>query len=514
MSVKITRNIARLRYLGDNVKSYDKISDDLWLLNDLVDKSLSDLNLKSRRHCEWNCRRCDNIWKEGIATRKRYNYCPNCQERKPEKCLIQDCTKFASFNYKQYKWPAYCPSHGDKLGASLLGRPDRLSGNNLLETHPELCREWHGELNEKDPSEFTYGSHYEAYWICRSDHCGCHIWKCMISIRTRGSKCPYCANRRTCPHNNLIITHLELCDEWDYDLNDLGPENYTFGADQYVHWICRINPCGCHRWTARISSRTEGWGCPYCSNKIACPHNNLTITHSELCEEWDYDMNEFGPEKYTYGVLYKAHWICINDPCGCHKWSASVSSRTRINPAGCPYCDNSGLPCKHDNLLVKQPLLCEEWDKNLNELGPENYRTHSEYIADWICLKGHRWRSSICQRTIGHGCPVCSKKGYSKAQIEWLEYIMKAENIFICHAANGGEYKIDGIGKVDGYCEVTNTVYEYHGDYWHGNPEVYHREGIHPLRKITFGELYQKTLYRDEKIRQLGFNLIIKWESE
>lgn len=36
-----------------------------------------------------------------------------------------------------------------------------------------------------------------------------------------------------------------------------------------------------------------------------------------------------------------------------------------------------------------------------------------------------------------------------------------------------GEYRIEGVGKVDGFCEQTNTVYEYHGDYWHGNPDIY-----------------------------------------
>jgi len=32
--------------------------------------------------------------------------------------------------------------------------------------------------------------------------------------------------------------------------------------------------------------------------------------------------------------------------------------------------------------------------------------------------------------------------------------------------------------------------------------------------KITFGELYKRTLVRDNKIRELGYNLVIRWETE
>ena len=43
----------------------------------------------------------------------------------------------------------------------------------------------------------------------------------------------------------------------------------------------------------------------------------------------------------------------------------------------------------------------------------------------------------------GYGCNRCRKVSYSKKQIEWLEYLMKKENIFIKHALNGGEITYD-----------------------------------------------------------------------
>jgi len=65
---------------------------------------------------------------------------------------------------------------------------------------------------------------------------------------------------------------------------------------------------------------------------------------------------------------------------------------------------------------------------------------------------------------------------------------------------------------VDGYDPKTNTVYLYHGSFWHGNPEKFPSNMIHPIRKdITMGELYQNTLLYEEKIKTAGYKLITHW---
>ena len=44
---------------------------------------------------------------------------------------------------------------------------------------------------------------------------------------------------------------------------------------------------------------------------------------------------------------------------------------------------------------------------------------------------------------------------------------------YIQHAGNAGEYRIPTVGFVDGYCQNTHTVYEFHGCFWHGCPQCY-----------------------------------------
>ena len=59
---------------------------------------------------------------------------------------------------------------------------------------------------------------------------------------------------------------------------------------------------------------------------------------------------------------------------------------------------------------------------------------------------------------------------YSKQSLQWLEHIMRTENIHIRHAENSvhGEKRIQNY-SVDGYCEETNTVYEFLGCFHHGH---------------------------------------------
>lgn len=112
----------------------------------------------------------------------------------------------------------------------------------------------------------------------------------------------------------------------------------------------------------------------------------------------------------------------------------------------------------------------------------------------------------------GHGCSKCTTN-YSKSSIEWLNYIAFSENKIIIHAENDGEYLITGTRyKADGYCKKTNTVYEYLGDYYHGNPKKYILTDINKKIGCTFNVLYNKTINRCKIIKELGYNYIQIWE--
>lgn len=68
--------------------------------------------------------------------------------------------------------------------------------------------------------------------------------------------------------------------------------------------------------------------------------------------------------------------------------------------------------------------------------------------------------------------------------------------------------------KVDGFDPLTNTVYEFNGDYFHGNPEIYPSNNVNAINKKTFGELYTKTVEKENILKSAGYKVISIWENE
>lgn len=103
----------------------------------------------------------------------------------------------------------------------------------------------------------------------------------------------------------------------------------------------------------------------------------------------------------------------------------------------------------------------------------------------------------------------------NKKSIKWLNYLTKTNKINIKHEQNGGEYNIPNtLYKADGYCEETNTIYEFHGCMYHGCIMCFDKNNINPIKKIENKLLYENTLKREENLKKLGYNLISIWEHE
>lgn len=136
----------------------------------------------------------------------------------------------------------------------------------------------------------------------------------------------------------------------------------------------------------------------------------------------------------------------------------------------------------------------------------------ADIIAEELQIMG----GVVRRRLKHHEIAIRYTVGFSYRCIQWLNSIMKNENIHIQHAGNADEFKIPSTRwKADGYCKETNTIYEFHGDVWHGNPDVFEpTETCHPYSNLTAGELYYNTLERETQIKNLGYNLIVMWEND
>lgn len=158
--------------------------------------------------------------------------------------------------------------------------------------------------------------------------------------------------------------------------------------------------------------------------------------------------------------------------------------------------------------------------ENVHGVGTYDYKdlnyTGSANKIVLYCKKHGKFEIVAGKHLSGQGCLECfCIANYSKISLEWLKYMSSQRNEFIQHAGNIGEFFVpDTRYKADGYCKDSNTVFEFHGSYFHGDPRKYNSGDINPTSGITYGELYQKTLLKEKKIRELGYNYIEMWESE
>lgn len=107
----------------------------------------------------------------------------------------------------------------------------------------------------------TYsGSKTNLYFKCTREICR-EVFDMSWGNVYRGQGCPFCSGKRVGNKNNLEYLYPDICIEWDYSKNKRLPKNYTVGSNEKAYWVCSI--CN-FEWTARISHRVNGVGCPRC----------------------------------------------------------------------------------------------------------------------------------------------------------------------------------------------------------------------------------------------------------
>ena len=102
----------------------------------------------------------------------------------------------------------------------------------------------------------------------------------------------------------------------------------------------------------------------------------------------------------------------------------------------------------------------------------------------------------------------------SNEAIEWLTWCQQHQAPHIEHAKNAGEYCIPGTTlHVDGFDVTTNTIYEFHGCFWHGCPRCYPNRYETHVRHFdrTMQDVYERTQQRTQTLRAQGYTVVEMW---
>jgi DNA-directed RNA polymerase subunit RPC12/RpoP len=311
---------------------------------------------------------------------------------------------------KGHDWEARITSRSRGNGCPYCSGQIASRDNNLLVRNPGVAAEWHPTYNQDlVPEKVTPMSKKKVWWICAKGH----TWLARVASRNEGSGCPYCSVRVRNQCRSLEIFNPALAKEWNCARNGiLKPWSVGPMSDKVVWWICKEG----HEWQAKVANRSRGYGCPYCSGRIASNQNCLKITNPALASEWHPKKNlNLTPLDVSSGSSKKVWWKCKEG----HEWEARIGSRARGN--GCPYCSGRAT-CNDNCLLTLNPPLATEWHPSKNgDLSPKDVTPMSGKKVWWICAKGHAWEARVIRRSLGDGCPFCwagVRQNRPKSQVE------------------------------------------------------------------------------------------------
>ena len=236
-------------------------------------------------------------------------------------------------------------------------------------------------------------------------------------------------------------------------------------------------------------------GCPLCAkDKLG---NQRRKSEDAILKEF---FSVHG-DKYDYSNMhYKKGDANIEVICKKHG-AFFPTALNHLKGSGCPLCYRS-LHTLNGFIERASSIHGGKYDYSLV---PDAHLKHSQRLLI-ICPSHGIFEQSKRAHLMGHGCTSC-RHYRSKAEKEWLKSLNITD---LKHSYIIPKLKFN----VDGYSPSTNTVYEFYGDFWHANPSVFNQLIKHPKLKGTYGDVYFRTMERERKITQAGYNIVTIWESD
>ena len=287
------------------------------------------------------------------------------------------------------------------------------------------------------------------------------------------------------------MSHKLTTEEFVRRSNEVHKCKYGYLNVSYINNQTKIKiTCPVHGiFLQRPDSHLWGKGCWSCSNT-----KRLT-TDLFILEAKKVHKNKYDYSKTNYTTAH--HKVKIKCPTHGEFLQKAYS---HLQGRGCKKC---GGTCKSstENFVKNSNLV----HKNKYDYSLVDYSNNRNKVKI-ICRKHGTFFQKPNYHLLGEGCPKCAKR-ISKPEVEFLNFFnipdeKSARQVCIMNK------------QVDGFIDRTNTIYEFLGDYWHGNPQKYNCDDINPACKKSYGELYENTIKKFELLKNCGYNVRYVWESD
>lgn len=240
-------------------------------------------------------------------------------------------------------------------------------------------------------------------------------------------------------------------------------------------------------------------GCPECGRE------KINKASTKTKEEFVHLANAIHHNKYNYDLMeYVNCKLKVNIVCPIHGMFDQTPD-AHLCGYGCGRC--GGTKILNTALFISKSKEVHGDEYLYDKV--EYFKSNDKVII--ICKVHGEFLQRPNSHLSGRGCSKCVSV-VSKPETNWLNSIGVPEEfrqIRIPLKFGSRKYV-----KVDGYDPETKTVYEFNGDFYHGNPKFYKSEDINVINKSTFGYLYNRTISREIAIMNAGYKLISIWESD
>ncbi len=282
-------------------------------------------------------------------------------------------------------------------------------------------------------------------------------------------------------------------DKYSYDL--IKSYEYNIYYRSKIDIICKVHG----KFNQELRKHLKGSGCKKCVKEALMHSNENAMARIESLHP-----GKFTFENFKYNGIYNN--VKIN--CIIHGMiEKKFYLLLKLNP--CKECYNKIL--KDNGLKMtksKDEFLSQvkSIHRDLYDYSKTDYLgAHKKIII--ICKKHGDFKMSaglhLHQK---RGCPACSIQ-HSKPENKWLDMLkIPSENRGISKKIGDRDFRLDAI--------VGNKIYEFNGDYYHGNPSKFKHDEINKKCNKTYGELYLKTIEKKEYLEKFGYEVVSIWESD
>jgi hypothetical protein len=279
---------------------------------------------------------------------------------------------------------------------------------------------------------------------------------------------------------------LEMCKDVHGNKYDYS-KSFYHGMYKKVKILCN---CCKNEFMQNPNSHIYGRaGCPFCSGNVKIGTFNF-VKKSKKIHGNKYDYSE---------SIYVDYYTKVKIFCNtCRSYFFQLPAS---HTSGYKSCNCSNTKPLNNEKFIEQ---CRKIHGDKYDYSLVNYINNRLPVVI-ICKEcKQEFKQKPAHHMRGSDCPLCCRN----------RYISKIEaNFFNCVGIKITQKKI-GDYYVDGYDRKTNTVYEFLGDYWHGNPKMFNPNTKNIMANKYHRELYLNTVKRFRKLKFLGYKVNYIWEND